>query len=117
MIPAATAFQRIIVCLCFLLLITNLHVDAQPETEPSLYQQTSEVNNIMVQYNADYGNLSRFYVIQNSPERRTRLLATVNDYINKLSQLDFDKLNTGTKVDYVLFNRDLHEELYNLQRE
>lgn len=90
---------------------------AQPAPEPSLYRQTSEVNNIMVQYNADYGNLSRFYVIQNSPEKRTRLSATVNEYISKLDQLDFDKLNTGTKVDYILFNRDLHEQLYQLKTE
>src|SRR4051794_20905110 len=92
MTPAITAFPRMIICFLCLLLITILHAHAQPEKVAPLYEQTSEVNNIMVQYQADYGNLSRFYVIQNSPERRERLLATVNDYINKLSQLDFDKL-------------------------
>ena len=102
---------------CLILFVSIKHIYAQPAPEPPLYQQTSEVNNIMVQYNADYGNLSRFYVIQNSPERRTRLLSTINAYISKLSQLDFDKLNTGTKVDYILFNRDLHEEQYQLERE
>jgi len=90
---------------------------AQPAPESPLYGQTSEVNNIMIQYFADYGNLTRFYVIQNSPERRARLLSTVNEYMGKLSQLDFDKLNTGTKVDYILFNRDLYEQQYQLQQE
>jgi hypothetical protein len=90
---------------------------AQPQPEPPLYQQTSEVNDIMVQYNADYRSLARFYVIENSPERRQRLLSTVNEYIDKLSKLDFDKLNTGTKADYILFNRDLHEEQYQLEKE
>jgi len=94
-----------------------MHVFAQPEKVSPLYEQTSEVNNIMVQYDADYGNLSRFYVVQNSPERRVRLLATVKAYIDTLNKLDFDKLNTGTKVDYLLFNRDLHETQYNLQKE
>ncbi|HEX5152467.1 MAG TPA: DUF885 family protein [Parafilimonas sp.] len=105
----------LIYCCVFFIPVTCIF--AQPQTEPPLYQQTSEVNNIMVQYNADYGNLSRFYIIQNSPERRSRLLATVNEYIGKLGQLDFEKLNTGTKVDYILFNRDLHEQLYQLQTE
>jgi len=115
--PVTTAFRRTILFLCFLPFTTLMHICAQPEKVSPLYEQTSEVNNIMVQYNADYGNLSRFYVVQNSPERRIRLLSTVNEYINKLAQLDFDKLNTGTKVDYVLFNRDLHEELHDLQKE
>ena len=115
--PVTTAFRRTFLFLCFLQFVALARVFAQPEKVSSLYEQTSEVNNIMVQYNADYGNLSRFYVIQNSPERRQRLLSTVNEYINKLNQLDFDKLNTGTKIDYVLFNRDLHEEQYQLQKE
>lgn len=89
-------------------------VNAQPA---DLYQQTSEVNNIMVHYRADYGNLQRFYVIQNSPERRARLLETVNAYITKLQKLNFESLNTGAKVDYILFSRDLREEQYNLQKE
>lgn len=74
-----------------------------------LYEQTSEVNNLMVQYSADFGNLTRFYVVQNSPERRTRLTAVTNEYLQKLEQLDFDPLNTGAKVDYLLFRRDLQE--------
>lgn len=102
---------------CFLFFISINHAFAQPEMEPPLYEQTSEVNNVMVKYNADYGNLSRFYVIQNSPERQQRLLSTVNAYIDTLAKLNFDKLNTGTKVDYILFNRDLHEQQYQLEKE
>ncbi|HEY5405818.1 MAG TPA: DUF885 family protein, partial [Ginsengibacter sp.] len=102
---------------CILFFATVTTVFAQPEIDPELYQQTSEVNNVMVKFNADYGNLSRFYVIQNSPERRERLLSTVQEYIAKLSKLDFDKLNTETKVDYILFNRDLHEQQYQLDKE
>ncbi|WP_240743387.1 DUF885 family protein [Ilyomonas limi] len=117
MMPITTAFQRTILLICFFLFTCLIQAEAQPEKVAPLYEQTSEVNNIMVQYRADYGNVSRFYTIQNSPERRARLLSTVNEYISKLGELDFDQLNTGTKVDYVLFNRDLHEEEYNLQKE
>ena len=108
-------FKQIVLSVCLVFIITQ--VFAQPRPEPALYEQSSEVNNLMVKFNADYGNLSRFYVIENSPERRARLLTTVNTYIDALSKLEFDKLNTGTKTDYILFNRDLHEQQYQLQRE
>lgn len=90
---------------------------AQAPAESSLYEQTSEVNNLMVQYRADYGSLDRFYVIENSPERRDRLKTITETYIAQLAKLDYNKLNTGAKVDYVLFNRDLHETLYQLEKE
>lgn len=109
------AVKSFICCCSAFICLTQ--VLAQPQPEPPLYQQTSEVNDIMVQYNADYRSLARFYVIENSPERRQRLLSTVNEYIDKLNKLDFDKLNTGTKADYILFNRDLHEEQYQLEKE
>lgn len=101
----------IVLLLCF-----GANTQAQTNNT-DLYQQTSEVNNVMVQYNADYGNVDRFYLIENSPERRERLMQVVNEYIGKLQQLDFDKLNQGTKVDFILFNRDLHEQQYALQKE
>jgi len=90
---------------------------AQPLPEPPLYQHTSEVNNVMVRFYADYGNLSRFYTIENSPERRQKLLTIVNSYLDNLKELDFDKLNTGTQVDYILFHRDLKEMQYQLNKE
>lgn len=112
-----TGCKRYLLLYCFLFFLCINRVFAQPEIDPALYEQTSEVNNVMVKYNADYGNLSRFYVIQNSPERRQRLLSTVNAYIDTLDKLNFDKLNTGAKVDYILFNRDLHEQQYQLEKE
>jgi len=102
---------------CSALLLTALQVNAQTENVNDLYQQTSEVNNVMVQYNADNGNLVRFYTVENSPERRARLLENNKSYQAKLQALNFDNLNTGTKVEYVLFDRKLKEEQYQLQLE
>ncbi len=98
----------------------QLHgTSAIPDTvlATDLYQQTSEVNNVMVQYNADYGNVSRFYSIRNSPERRARIMLVVNESLARLGRLNFDLLNSGAKADYILFNRDLHEQLFELQKE
>lgn len=82
-----------------------------------IYLQTSEVNNLMVQFQADRGSLERFYHIDYSPERRGRLQEMVQGYMVRLQQLPFDQLNTGAKVDYILFQRDLNELLYRLRQE
>ena len=90
-----------------------------------LYLQTSEVNDIMVHYNADHGIIMRFYSTSgnrsewwnnqygdnyNSPERRQRLLRLTGDYMKQLEAMDFDKMNINGKVDYLLFKRDLEDE-------
>jgi uncharacterized protein (DUF885 family) len=85
--------------------------------DTDLYQQTSEVNNLMVQYYADYNMLSRYYYISGSPARRNRMIELVNSYQERLKQLPYDKLNTGSRVDYILFNRDLADEKYDLEME
>lgn len=63
----------------------------------------------MVQYDADRGSLHRFYSIRNSPERTARFHQLVQDYQQQLSALNFNTLPTGSRVDYILFQRDLAE--------
>ena len=82
-----------------------------------LYQQNSEVNNLMVQYEADRGSLNRFYFVENSPERRDRLVALANDYLKQVQQLNYESLPTGSRVDYILFKRNLDEQLRVLEVE
>lgn len=106
-----------IIGMFLVLFMTSIVGLAQPQAEPVLYEQTSEVNNLMVKYQADHGNLSRFYTIENAPDRRRRLSDLVNEYLARLQLLNFDHLNTGTKVDYLLFNRDLKEAQYYLEKE
>lgn len=65
----------------------------------------------MATYQADRGSLSRFYVVANSPERRERFKKFYGDYSKQLQQLDFDKLIASDKVDYILFDRTLRNEL------
>jgi len=97
-----------------------------------LYLQTSEVNDIMVHYNADHGVVMRFYSTSgnrsewwndddrsryDSPERRQRLLQLISDYTRQLEAMDFDKMGINGKVDYLLFKRDLDDEKYKLEEE
>ncbi|AEI49266.1 DUF885 family protein [Runella slithyformis] len=90
---------------------------AQPAPINSLYQQTSEVHHLMANYAADRGSLTRFYVIENSPERRQRLEKLTNDYLGQLQKMDFDKLPVDSQVDYVLFQRNLQVDLRELGKE
>lgn len=82
-----------------------------------LYQQNSEVNNLMVQYDADRGSLNRFYFVENSPERRNRFVTLVTDYEKQVQQLNYESLPTGSRVDYLLFKRNLDEQLRLLEVE
>ncbi|MBV9988831.1 MAG: DUF885 family protein [Chitinophagaceae bacterium] len=81
------------------------------KAENPLYEQTSEVNNLMVKYDADRQSLSRFFVIQNSPERRERLRQNDRDYLASLEKMNYDKLPVGSRVDYILFRRNVQNDL------
>ncbi len=98
----------------------------------NLYQQTSEMADRMIQYDADKGSIMRFYSTHgsqgewwgrrelsdyNSPERRQRLLQLINNYKKQMEQVDFKKMNINGKVDYILFERDLDDEKYKLLQE
>ena len=69
----------------------------------SLYKQTSEMADMMIQYDADKGSVTRFYASSssqenrfsrpdagggyNSPERRQRFLALIADYQKQMLKL------------------------------
>jgi uncharacterized protein (DUF885 family) len=82
-----------------------------------LYQQSSEVNNLMVQYDADRGSLSRFYYVENAPDRRERFNTLTTDYLKQLQQLKYESLPVGSRVDYQLFKRNLEEQQRLLSKE
>src|SRR5690606_7151819 len=97
---------------------------AQSTNTTDLFAQTSEMNNLMVNYDADLGAINRFYSTTaaspwgrqsssyNSPERRARLLKLNTDYLDKLNKVDFDKMSINGKVDFILFKRNLDDSKY-----
>ena len=103
--------KRLLTVLC-LSLASLLSVPAQP-----LYEQTSEVNNLMVKYQADYGSLHRFYYMQSSPDRLQRLKGLNQDYLAQLEGMDYQSLSTGARVDFLMFRRDVQEDLRQLTLE
>lgn len=85
--------------------------------QPVVADQPTEVYSLLINYEADRGSLNRFYWIAGSAERRERFITFHKDYLKKLEQLPFDNLSTGGKVDYLLFRRDLENELFLLAQE
>ncbi|WP_224996312.1 DUF885 family protein [Cesiribacter sp. SM1] len=53
--------------------------------------------------------------MQNSPEYLQRFLLLYKEYQQKLNSLDFQSLNTGARVDYLLLQRDLESKLKSLE--
>ncbi|HVI45563.1 MAG TPA: DUF885 family protein [Chitinophaga sp.] len=97
-----------------LCLVMQQAVVSAQSSDKDLYQQTSEVNNIMVQYDADAGSLYRFYFVDSSPERTARFIALIKGYQQRLQQLNYQQLNVGAQVDYVLFKDRLENEMEQL---
>jgi Bacterial protein of unknown function (DUF885) len=117
----------VLFCLCTMI----LHLLAQPASN-DLYLQTSEMADVMVKYDADKASVLRFYSTNgsqsewwmwqqannyNSPERRQRLLKLIDEYLDHIRQLPFDKMNVNGKVDYILFKRNLEDDQYKLLEE
>ena len=92
---------KTLLTLLLFLLIGNSTVEAQ-----------TPLQEIMLQYRADEGSISRFYFVENSPERRERISTLVADYQQRLGKIDFSTLDVGARADYLLFSRDLKEENY-----
>ncbi|MBA4056124.1 MAG: DUF885 domain-containing protein, partial [Marivirga sp.] len=91
-------------------------VNAQGIPE-SLAKQVTEVAPLIIQFHADEGSLQRFYFIQNSPERRERFKSFYQDYLARLEKLPFESMSTGGRADYILFKRNLENELRLLSEE
>ena len=95
----------------FILLLGHLTFAQQSAKDINPDSQIIQLAN---EFSADYGSLSRFYAIKNSPERRNRFRQFYNDYLEKLDQFSFDEFSTSGQVDYLLIKRRLNNGLHGL---
>ena len=72
---------------------------------------------IIEYYAVDRGSLQRSYPVASSPARRERFRKFYGDALERIRQLNFDAMNQGGKVDYVLFRNHLERELRQLEIE
>jgi hypothetical protein len=92
------------------------------QVSPDPYVPCQEMPMLIEHYQADTRAVTRFYNSSFygtrfrggdpvSPELRGRLGVLDRDYLNRLERLDFNTLPQECKVDYLLFRRDLNENL------
>ncbi|MBZ5858905.1 DUF885 family protein [Flavihumibacter profundi] len=104
-----------IICLAFawLYVFPGL-VFSQVNTNKEISLQATELTNTIIQYREDRGSLDRFYFLESSPERITRLKELDNQYSRKLDQFSFDQLSDEGKVDFILFRKNIQDDQFRL---
>lgn len=75
------------------------------------YVPCQEMPSLIENYTADRRALERFYIVEESPERRERFDALYRTYQKKLGEISFSSLSQECKADYILFKRDLNNGL------
>lgn len=77
----------------------------------------SELYQLMNEMSADHGSLSRFYIVESSPERRERFREFYQSYLSRLEDFTFNQLSVNGRVDYLLVKGDINRELRGLDEE
>jgi len=104
---------------------TFLHLaqNGLAQVSANSYVPCQEMPDLMQQFKADKSAIVRFYSPSEnapryqlsggigSPDKLGRLIKLNNTYLERLADLDFAALPQECKVDYILFKRDLQDEL------
>ncbi|MDR0793654.1 MAG: DUF885 family protein [Chitinophagaceae bacterium] len=112
----------IICCLAFLIVSNRLQAQISDG-----YVPCQIMPQLITDYRADFQAINSFYSpntgyyrrggaddIGASPEKRARLKTLYTKYLLKVAAVNFDELTQECKVDYILFKRDLNENLRKL---
>ncbi|HLI94440.1 MAG TPA: DUF885 family protein [Puia sp.] len=96
----------------------------EAQVSPDPYVPCQEMPTLISDYHADSRAIVRFYTSSfygtrfrgyslegTSPETRARMGILDRQYLDKLNKVDFNGLPQECKADYILFSRDLKEDL------
>ncbi len=99
------------------------------QVSDNLYVPCQEIPHLMKQFEADEAAVYRFYSPSEnapryrfseglgSPDRQKRLRLLNEKYLGLLEQVNFEQLPQECKVDYLLFSRDLRENLHEVEKQ
>lgn len=99
------------------LAVTALLAPACAFSQTDVFLPCEQMPEIIGLFQADHQALDRFYFVEYSPEKGARYQDLCRDYLDRLKKIDFDGLTTGCKVDYILFRRNLQEEIHRYDME
>ena len=85
--------------------------------EPRVGERTSELMTVVDLFAADRAALQRRYDAATSPERRRRMRDFYAAWRERLREVNFGKLGLEGRIDYVLLDAKLREEIAQLARE
>jgi hypothetical protein len=74
----------------------------------------SEMRGVIERFVADRGSLARFYTVQYSPSRASRLKEFYTEWLAGINDLNFDSMSHEGQVDYLLFRNQLQYEIQQL---
>jgi uncharacterized protein (DUF885 family) len=114
-----------------LLLLAPVLRAQTPSGSFNLYEQTSEVAGLVIQYRQDVAAVQHFYSpmvpsrggfsnstrVLNSPEQRKRFQDLDQSYLSKLAALNFGAMSVYGQVDYLLLKRNIQDHLLTLSQE
>ena len=76
--------------------------------------RTSELRGVIERYTSDRGSLARFYAVEGSSARETRMKQFCTEWLTTLARLNFDSMSQEGRIDYLLFKNHLEHELRQL---
>lgn len=116
--------KKIIYTLLLLFATNCFNTKIKAQVSKDAFVPCQEMPSLIQQYGVDSRVLIRYYspTVNNagsrfggdaigSPEKNKRLQQLANDYLQKLSALNFKSLSQECKADYILFKRDVEERL------
>ena len=92
---------------------TKKSVESIPELN-DLDSNQSELRGVIERYASDRGSLARFYTVEASSARQTRMRKFYTEWLATLAKLNFDSMSQDGRIDYVLFKNHLDRELRQL---
>jgi uncharacterized protein (DUF885 family) len=115
----------------FVLFTSGTAFSQSSKSKFNLYEQSSEIAGLVIQYTQDIRAVSSFYSpmlvrgrgfaapvpVLNSPEQRKRLNEVDKNYLDKLEKVDFSGMSIYGKVDYILLKRNIEDHLLTLANE
>ena len=110
----ATIWLRCVIVVVLWAAAPAVAADAKSDAgaDPTL----SAMRSVIEHYTADRTALDRRYALRASPERAERLRRFYDDERAALDRVDFDSLDQGGRIDYLLLKTQLHHAPAEIQR-
>ena len=89
---------------------------AVPNLTELVGRPTSELADVVERFTTDLNSISRRYDAGDSPAQRRRMREFYSGWLNRLGEINFDKLGEEGRIDYVLLSNYLRHQLVLLDR-